>query len=112
MSAAPRDLDCLKCGACCHQGYDVLLSPSEEAQYQRTPRLRRLVVLHTLSNGQNLPFLRQHPFTGRCVALRGRLGDVYCSIHPDRPSLCDMFEVGSEDCLKARRDWGVDPPIS
>ena len=42
---------------------------------------------------------------GHCIALEGELGkDVTCTIYPDRPSTCRVFEAGSEACLRLREN--------
>ncbi len=90
-------------------GYDVLLSPGEAEDFERAPRLARLTVLHTLGNGMNLTFLKKVEGTGRCINLRGPLGDAYCAIYSERPSLCHEFEPGCPDCIVARRQFGIEP---
>lgn len=89
-------------------GFDVLLAPGEAEQFQRSPHLRRLTVVHTLSNGYPLHFLRKAENPTRCIALDGTLGAVCCRIYAERPSLCREFVVGSPDCLAARRAMGLD----
>jgi len=109
--AAPRVTqdDCVKCGACCFLGYDVLLSPGEVDYFDARPRLQRLTVVHRLSNGMELRFLKKQP-DERCICLEGELGGVCCSIYAERPGLCREFEPGSEDCLAARVKMGIDAP--
>jgi Fe-S-cluster containining protein len=99
--------DCVRCGACCFLGYDVLLSPGEVDYFDRRPHLVSLTVVHRLSNGMELRFLRKQP-DERCICLEGRLGNVRCSIYDERPGLCREFEPGSPDCLAARRKMGLE----
>jgi Fe-S-cluster containining protein len=98
---------CVDCGACCFLGWDVLLSPGEVDYFDRRPRLKRLTVIHRLSNGMELRFLKKGA-DDRCICLEGELGRVCCSIYQERPGLCREFEPGSEDCLEARRTMGLD----
>lgn len=103
------EFDCVKCGACCCDDWDVLLDPSETDAYERRPHLLRLTVLYTSRLGWELRFLKKRPGTGTCIALDGDIGNVRCAIYEDRPSLCRQFEAGSDLCRDARRRFGVDP---
>lgn len=104
-------LDCVKCGACCFMGYDVLLDAVEERTFAQRPHLRRLTVLYHSRLGYDLTFLKKAPDDpNRCICLQGELGNVCCEIYHERPQLCRVFEVGCPECLAARRRMGIDPP--
>lgn len=105
MEDAAGQLDCTRCGACCCVGLDVVLCPAERDEFVSRPALVRLTVGRRFG-GHRVRVLAHHSDTGRCVALRGPLGDVYCAIYSDRPALCRDFERGSPDCLSARERMG------
>lgn len=45
----------------------------------------------------------------RCMALRGALGrGVQCGVYHHRPAGCRTVMPGDDECLRARRDHGVD----
>lgn len=98
-------LDCTACGACCGL-LDVLLDAHEADRFESTPRLRVLLAYHPVGSGPAWPFLRRDAATGHCAALSGGMGSCRCTIYADRPRLCRAFEVGSPDCLAARRAKG------
>jgi Fe-S-cluster containining protein len=99
------ELDCMHCGACCAE-FDVLLSEREADHFGSDPALSPWLALRPVGSGPPWPFLKRHPVTGRCPALAGPLGDCRCTIYPERPFLCRQFEVGSPECLEARRRHG------
>jgi Fe-S-cluster containining protein len=102
--------DCLTCGACCCAGLDVPLWPGERDDFEKRPHLVQLTQLRRVGP-RLMRFLRHTPETGRCIALRGALGDVYCGIYNDRPMLCREFEPGCPECYEYRRQFGIDPPL-
>jgi Fe-S-cluster containining protein len=104
--------ECTRCGACCCNARDNQAEGSrewvvvtDEDVILASPRLaRRLVVV----NEEGERHLRLDP-DGRCLALRGRLGvRVECSVYRERPAACRIVEAGSEECLQARRERGID----
>jgi hypothetical protein len=105
------DYDCQRCGACCcnsaenrAEGYVYYVPVEEGARLRSRPELMRKLVVEDRDGTPHLKLDRD----GRCVALRGRLGDrVKCTIYHDRPRACRRVEAGSEACLRARRDHGV-----
>lgn len=108
--AATPSFDCTACGACCGL-LDVLLTADDADRFESSPRLRVLLAYHPVGTGPAWPFMKRDPETGHCAALGGALGACRCTIYPDRPHLCRAFEVGSPDCLAARRAKGfADPP--
>ncbi len=103
------DYDCQTCGACCvdyfgTEGYIQLTSAEVE-------RMRRLALPVVRWQGQLLLGTRRHDGLGGetcCVAFVGEVGrPCACAIHPDRPSACRAFEVGSEGCRFAREAAGL-----
>jgi len=57
-------------------------------------------------------------YVAECLAVRGREGpcpklglDGRCTIYATRPFACKIYEAGSEACLRARRKFGIDPPL-
>ncbi len=45
----------------------------------------------------------------RCLALKGSLGRrVRCEIYALRPASCRRVEAGDAQCLRARREQGID----
>jgi Fe-S-cluster containining protein len=112
MASTRKDYDCQRCGACCYNpdenrvtGYvDYIEVRPADALWKRPRLFRRLAVFN--EQGEAHMKLNRDQ---RCVALRGRLGRaVECSIYADRPRGCRRVEPGTESCLKARRERGVD----
>ncbi len=91
-------LDCLDCGACCHEANVVL----DEADFDRWRQAGRKDLLGRayLKRKDGTVRLR-FAASGRCQNL-GR--DNKCGIYPIRPDNCSAFVVGSEACLAARED--------
>ena len=101
-------LDCTACGACCTnpdenraEGFvDYVEVRPRDALLDRPDLVRRLVVY----DQGGVPHLRLDA-SGRCVALRGKVGqNVRCSIYEHRPLACRKVEPGSERCLLHRRE--------
>lgn len=116
MSTRPRSeasLDCQTCGACCcnsdenraeNYPWYVEVEPGNRLLSRRDLRQRYVV-----DDPDGSPHLRLDA-EGRCVALLGRLGrDVECSIYAHRPRGCRSVQPGDDDCLRARRERGIDP---
>jgi len=106
-------LDCQTCGACCcnpdvNRGeqyrYYVFIDDARSKLLQRPDWRKRYVI----EDERGEPHLRLDA-SGRCVALRGKLGrSVECLVYPHRPRGCRAVEAGSEECLRARRERGID----
>lgn len=113
-------LDCLTCGACCREAYDVV------AVSLRDPALQHHRKLMVVYEGR-AEMRREH---GRCVALRGGQpltvplpgqdperpepplyqpggAPFTCAIYEERPRTCRDFARGGEHCLTARRRVGL-----
>ncbi len=109
MSASPYD--CVACGACCvnpdenrREGYRWFVEVRGTRLLEKPDLVKRLVVL----DPEGSPHLRLDPETGRCVALRGKLGKkVGCAIYPLRPKGCRMVAPGDRRCIAARAERGL-----
>ena len=103
--AAPT---CLGCGACCIANDDgdryVDLDAEDVARLPARYRLR--VVGHDYA--PSLATKRTRDGT-TCCALQGRVGTTArCAIYGRRPTVCRAFEPGDYDCLRARREAGLE----
>jgi Fe-S-cluster containining protein len=95
-------LDCLACGACCFGPEDyVAVSAVDLCRMTATTRGR-----YVQRRGERLYLKMVH---GHCAALRSRQGHHSCRIYAQRPTPCHVVEVGSRECLDARRRRGIDP---
>ncbi len=112
------DVDCLSCGACCREAYDVV------ALSARDPAAAKHSHLMVIQDGQ----AEMKRVAGRCIALQGGSdvmprpacaapdqpplhrpgGAPYtCAIYEERPKPCRDFELTGEHCLSARRRVGL-----
>ena len=105
--------DCQRCGACCcnrdsnraegHPYYVAIDDPKSRLLTRADLRTRYVVV-----DPDGDPYLRLDP-SGRCAALVGKLGQqVRCAVYADRARGCRLVEAGSDECLAARRERGID----
>jgi Fe-S-cluster containining protein len=103
-------LDCLACGACCHQRPGtILVSDNDLVRWKRGARQDILGRLEPGHFGQMAFILGE---TGACVH-HGVPGEPHaCQIYADRGDVCREFEAGSWQCLEFRRERGIDPPRS
>jgi hypothetical protein len=93
-----RALDCLACGACCREAYDVVEVARRSALSRRHPAL-------VVDRGGRLELRR---VDGRCAALVGPDGGPFhCVVYDDRPRTCREFALGGRHCLTARRRVGL-----
>jgi len=92
------DLDCLECGACCHEA-NVILDEADFDRWRKAGR-RDLLGRAYLKRADGRVTLRFAP-SGRCQNLGH---DNKCAIYALRPDNCSAFVVGSEACLAARED--------
>jgi Fe-S-cluster containining protein len=91
------ELDCLACGACCHEA-NVLLDPDDLDRFRAAgrPELAGRAYVKRARDGKvTLRFAKD----GRCQHLEL---DNKCRIYELRPFNCSVFPVGSEACLAAR----------
>lgn len=91
-------LDCLECGACCHDA-NVLLDDDDFDRWREAGR-RDLLGAAYLKRADGKVTLR-FAESGRCQNLQR---DNKCKIYEIRPDNCRVFVVGSEACLAARED--------
>jgi uncharacterized protein len=92
-------LDCLECGACCHEA-NVLLDAPDFARFRaagRSDLIDKAYIKRSRDGKVTLRFAEG----GRCQNLER---DNKCAIYPIRPDNCRVFVVGSEACLAARED--------
>lgn len=105
--------DCQTCGACCSnpdanraEGYRyyVMIDDARSKLVTRPDLKKRYVVEDT----KGIPHMRLDP-SGRCTALEGKIGRrVRCVVYSVRPRGCRHLEPGDPECLRARRERGVD----
>jgi hypothetical protein len=89
-----ESLDCLKCAACCGPAYDVVEISVRDPVRKKRPEW----VVNVDGRYQMKRRSDNH-----CQALRT---DNKCKIYQQRPSCCRDFEIGSDNCLFARRRLG------
>lgn len=89
-------LDCLACGACCHDS-NVQLGDDDLERFRSAGRDDLLGSRFIQRRGGKIR-LRFAP-GGRCQHLER---DLRCRIYAIRPFNCSVFPVGSEACLAAR----------
>lgn len=104
--------ECQTCGACCCN-----TDENRAANYRwyieiegGSPLLARphLAARYVEEDHEGLPHMRLDA-DGRCSALDGRLGhSVGCMVYPHRPRGCRRVQPGDEDCLRARKERGID----
>jgi hypothetical protein len=89
-------LDCRGCGACCREAYGVVEIGKRDPFVRAHPELVE-------REGDRIVLLRKD---GRCPALEGTR-EYTCRVYEDRPRTCRDFELGSANCLEARRRVGL-----
>ena len=97
---------CDPCGACCREAFDTVPAEGGALPESLTERL-----------GDDYVGVRRVPGLGdgtRCTCLRGdgRTAPFRCTHYAVRPDACRDLELGSENCLLARRRAGLSPPAS
>ncbi len=98
-------VNCDPCGACCREAFDsVPVGPEDEATAIAHPDYIRQYD-DTWRDLKRVPT----PNGTRCAALRGdgATSPYRCVIYAGRPSPCSELEVGSANCLYARRRVGL-----
>lgn len=87
--------DCRSCGACCKDFVVDVHSTDEEVPEHMVKDDRLFGMVMRTRNRQ-------------CIALKGKIGcSVRCSIYEHRPTVCQEFRPGSEQCLHARERLGI-----
>ncbi len=98
--------DCKTCGACCVLPLVVAVDHGDEKRLEEYWDITTddFVIERVL--GRNTE-------TGHCLHLDGTLGQqVCCTIYPNRPNTCRVFEAGSDRCLEYRRMCGIDRQLT
>ena len=90
--------DCKSCGACCSYSSEwPRFSTEDDAQLARIPE--KLVAAS--ETGMRCE-------GARCSALAGEVGkSTACTIYDIRPDVCRACMPGGDDCLMARRAFGM-----
>ena len=92
--------DCQSCGACC-AFFRVSFYWAETDAHPEGSVPQALTTAISPHHVAMQGTTRKPP---RCVALDGDIGkSVGCRIYEQRSSTCREFEMGSEGCLKARK---------
>ena len=89
---------CQSCGACCSFSSDWPRFSTEcDEELDRIPA----ALVNVRLSGMRC--------TGeRCNALDGKVGAATrCTIYDIRPAVCRTCQPGDEECLMARRGWGL-----
>jgi Fe-S-cluster containining protein len=89
-------LDCLDCGACCFGGEEYVAVTQTDLTRMSGALQSRYVV-----RKKERIFLKM--VQGHCAALHARQGHYSCRMYGSRPNVCKVVEVGSRECLDARR---------
>jgi Fe-S-cluster containining protein len=109
----PTTYDCMTCGACCcnpdlnrKYGHVNYIEIQADDRILRNESLVKKLVFRDKDDVPHVRLDRRQ----RCTALRGHVGvSVACSIYRDRPTGCRNVLPGDEECLRARRERGIDP---
>jgi len=104
--------DCQACGACCcNTQRNLMLDSREYVEVTKTDELfkrKDLLQQLTVRNDDGQFHLKLVGAEQRCVNLDGDIGEgVGCEIYPLRPAGCRRVEAGDEECLRARRKFGL-----
>jgi Fe-S-cluster containining protein len=98
-----EELDCTRCGACCHAGPGrILIEPDDLVRWRRAGK-------HELAENTEEGHFGMRAFPtkpdGSCTHLGWPEGRSLCSIYEDRATVCKEFQAGSWQCLEFRRDF-------
>lgn len=91
------ELDCLDCGACCHDS-NVLLDADDLERFREGGR-PDLTTSRYVKRSRDGKLTLRWAAPGPCQHLQS---DNKCQIYALRPFNCSVFPVGSEACLAAR----------
>ncbi len=90
------DLECLECGACCHDSNVILYDDDIERIRAKKPQFTTSAYIKRSRDGKvRLRFIGK----GACQHLKK---DLKCRIYELRPFNCSVFPMASEACLAAR----------
>lgn len=87
--------ECVHCGACCRESFDVVEVSSSDPTIQKHPELFEKV--------KNVTRLKRTNTHCSALSLSENPSQYICRIYEDRPQLCRDFTQGSANCLLARR---------
>lgn len=95
---------CDPCGACCREAFDAV--PADGGDL---PDTLTTVLSDTFTSVRRVPGCGDGT---RCACLRGdgQAAPFRCTHYAVRPTACRDLELGSENCLLARRRIGLSPP--
>lgn len=96
-------LDCMACAMCCRHNRVELEEPDDLARWTAAGRDDLAGSAFVRRRGGRR-YLRLAP-SGDCVHLVGNA----CGVYALRPNNCRAFPMGSEGCLSARAEAGLDP---
>jgi Fe-S-cluster containining protein len=90
------ELECLECGACCHDSNVILYEDDIERIRVKKPQFVTSAYIKRSRDGKvRLRFIKR----GACQHLQK---DLKCRIYELRPFNCSVFPMASEACLAAR----------
>jgi Fe-S-cluster containining protein len=113
MSPSPHqtttgELDCLECGACCHQRPGTILVIDEDLEHWKA--IGRADIIATLEPGHFGCLAFPMSPEGACT-YHGTKEQLHaCRIYEERATVCRAFDKGSAQCREFRRDRGLEPP--
>lgn len=108
--------DCQKCGACCYKHIRAENDDHHWVHVSATDTLHvsdpQMIPASRLVEGasdrdQWMRMVPVKPHVVVCVALAIDTAGVRCTVYGQRPSVCQYFQVGGEECLKARALHGL-----
>jgi Fe-S-cluster containining protein len=105
--------DCQACGVCClNTEKNLELKTRDYVEVEREDRLyterRDLLKQVAVRNEEGVWFMRLVGDDQRCCCLEGELEvGVGCGIYDVRPRVCRVVDSGDEECLKARKRFGL-----
>lgn len=94
-------VSCNDCGACCRHMVFPPFVPFDEADEWDIPKSLKKELRHFIRNIR--PTL---PESYPCCWLD--LTTMKCRHHEYRPSICRDYELGGEDCLITRQEYGIE----
>lgn len=102
--------DCISCGACC-AAFVLVAAPPDNG----VPDDNCWLITDDVAGSEITVdrFVRRRESDFACAMLAGEVGDrVSCTVYEDRPTMCRIFEAGSDRCHAVRRAFGLEPFLS
>jgi Fe-S-cluster containining protein len=103
----PFEVECDRCGACCHQREGTILVTDEDVQ--RWQEIGREDLAAQLTEGHFGLRAFAMRADGACVHLGCPGAPLDCGIHAIRATVCREFRPGSRQCSEFRRGRGLEP---